>query len=232
MTYGYPDYSRISEQAGRQLGSFFGTKGSDPTTGVMDCIGYAYLTIEIGDNGNVHNFQVIVTWYSDHAGTNIVNTSSIGHMPGSVLSYQIPAVSRYARVTISHLVFGDTENVGGIAFGSNVQVSGAIVGPQAQPFIYAQGTFGAATNNFFVANYTYWGPATLTWYTDAGNKCVVQLEYFSYITAGWNVIAKAHLGSATTEGYTRVSLPPAPVRLGLYNVDTVAHTFAGVLCLG
>lgn len=232
MAIDYPDFSRVQSEAGQQLGSFLGQKQNDPTTGVMDCIGYAYLTIEIGDKLNVHNFTVVVTWYSDRGGTNILNTSTIGHVPGSVISYQIPAVSRYARVTASHVVFGDTEMVGCIVNGSNVVVPNTIVGPQIEPFIRNSATVNAASSQFINALFTTWGPATFSWFTDEGTSCVIQVEYFTYITATFVPLHKVHLPAGVSEGSLRISLPPNPTRVGLYNNAGVAKTFTGTVTLG
>ena len=219
-------------QGGQQLGSFFGQKGNDPTTGIMDCIGYAYLTVEIGDAGHVHNFSIVVTWYSDSGGTNIVNTTVWCPVPGSVISRQIPLVSRYARVTCSHQVFGDTENVGCIAFGSNVVVQD-IAGPQqGNPFIVNSGTLAASTNSFVNALYMYTGNATLSWYTDGANLCVVQVEYFDINSATWKAYVKKHLAAGFVEGTAQIHLPACPIRIGNYNVDTVTHTFTGILVTG
>lgn len=219
-------------QGGQQLGSFFGQKGNDPTTGIMDCIGFAYLTVEIGDAGHVHNFQIVVTWYSDSGGTNIVGTTVWAPTPGSVIPRQVPVVSRYARVTCSHQVFGDTENVGCITFGSNVSVEDIAGAQQTNPFIVNSGSFGAASQNFVNALWTYSGPACFYWYTDTANNCVIQVEYFDLNSASWKVLLKKHLGASVIEGAQPMNLPPCPVRIGCYNNDAAAHTFTGILVTG
>ncbi len=232
MTVGFPDWSRTVNQGGQQLGGFFAQKGTDPTTGVMDCLGFAYLTIEIGDAGNVHNFSVVVTWYSDSGGTNIVGTTVFVPVPGSVLPYQVPLVSRYGRVTVSHQVFGDTERVGCIAFGSNVVVEDIAGSQQTAPFIVNSGAFGATSQNFVNALYMYHGPATFSWYTDTATNCVIQIEYFDIGSASWKVYVKKHLAAGFQEGTMPVYLPPSPVRIGCYNNDSAAHTFTGILVTG
>lgn len=219
-------------QGGQQLGSFFGQKGNDPTTGIMDCIGFAYLTVEIGDAGNNHNFSIVVTWYSDSGGTNIVGTTVWAPVSGSVIARQIPVVSRYARVTCSHLVFGDTENVGCITFGSNVSVEDIAGAQQTNPFIVNSGSVAAASNANAYGLYTYSGPATMYVYTDTANKCVIQIEFFDMNNATWTALAKWHLPAAVFEDYRRISLPPCPIRIACYNNDTVAHTFTGILVTG
>lgn len=232
MTVGFPDWSRTVNQGGQQLGSFFGHKGNDPTTGIMDCLGFAYLTVEIGDSGNVHNFSIVVTWYSDSGGTNIVGSSVFVPVPGSVLPYQIPLVSRYARVTCSHQVFNDSENIGCIVFGSNVVTTNIAGSQSGNPFIVNSGTLAGATNAFVNALYMYSGNATLSWYTDGANLCVVQLEYFDITSASWKVYRKVHLASGFQEGSAQLHIPACPIRIGNYNVDSVAHTFTGILVVG
>lgn len=232
MTVGFPDWSRTSMEGGQQLGSFFGQKGNDPTTGIMDCIGFAYLTVEIGDAGHVHNFSIVVTWYSDQGGTNIVGTTVWCPVPGSVIPRQVPAVSRYARVTCSHQVFGDTETVGCIAFGSNVVVTDIAGSQQGNPFIVNSGSFGAATQNFVNALYTYSGQASMYVYTDTALNCVVQIEYFDINSASWKVLLKYHLTNAIFEKTDTVRLPACPIRIGCYNNDAAAHTFTGILVTG
>jgi hypothetical protein len=232
MSIGYPDYSRTQAEAGNQLGSFFGQKQTDPSTGVMDAIGYAFLTIQIGDtNGNVHHFDAVITWYSDHGATNIVNTSDFAPVPGSNVSYQIPVVSRYVNVTMSHQVALDTENVGGIVFGSNVQVSTDIVGPKSGPFIMISQSVPATTNVFSSALYTKWGPATLSWFTNTIANCVIQLEYYDIVTAGFIPLVKIFLATAPTYGVTYVNLPPNPMRVGLYNLTAGAVTFGALVTI-
>lgn len=232
MTIGFPDWSRTSMEGGQQLGSFFGQKGNDPTTGIMDCIGFAYLTVEIGDAGNVHNFSIVVTWYSDSGGTNIVGTTVWAPVPGSVIPRQVPVVSRYALVTCSHQVFGDTENVGCITFGSNVVVEDIAGSQQTNPFIINSGSVGAASSVAVNGLYTYSGLATIYIYTDTANKCVIQIEFYNINTASWWALAKWDLPAAAFNDYRQVHLPPCPVRIVCYNNDTAAHTFTGILVTG
>lgn len=233
MSIGYPDYSRTQAEAGNQLGSFFGQKQTDPSTGVMDAVGYAFLTIQIGDTGgNVHHFDAVITWYSDHGATNIVNTSDFAPVPGSNVSYQIPVVSRYVNVTMSHQVALDTETVGGIVFGSNVQVANAIVGPKSGPFIANSQSVPATSSAFVNALYTYWGPATLSWFIAAATNVVVQLEYYDLVTAAFQPLCKVFLSAAPLYGNQRISIPPNPMRVGLYNNSAGAVSFGGMVSIG
>jgi hypothetical protein len=231
MSVGYPDYSRTQAEAGNQLGSFFGQKQTDPTTGIMDCIGYAFLTIQVNDTANVHHFAVDITWYGDKAGTNIVNTSDFVPTPGSNISYQIPSVARYGRVTISHQVGGDTEVVGGLVFGSNVQVATAIVGPKSGPLINASATLGAGASQSFNALYTVWGAAVLYGSTSSGSSYVVQLMYYDLVTASFKVLVSLNGVTVGTGFAARVALPPNPIQVTIINTDTVTRTVIGELCL-
>jgi hypothetical protein len=231
MSFGYPDYSRTQAEAGNLLGSFLGTKGTDPTTGIMDCLGYAYLTVQVGDKNNVNHFTMIVTWYSDRAGTNIVNTSQFAPVPGSVVSYQIPAVSRYVQVVAQHQVFADPETVGGIVYGSNVQVQSSIVGPQTGPLIYASAALGAGANQSFDALYTVWGAAVLHGSTSSGTAYVIQISYFDLNTASFKVIVSFNGATVGTGFAVAVALPPNPIRVTIINTDSVARTVIGALCL-
>ena|SRR5579872_3379012 len=232
MTVGFQDWSRTVNQGGQQLGGFFGQKGTDPTTGIMDCLGFAYLTIEIGDAGNVNYFSIVVTWYSDSGGTNIVGTSTFVPVPGSIQPFQIPLISRYARVTCSHQVFGDTERVGCITFGSNV-VTNSIAGSLASgPLILNTGSVPATSSVFVNAQYVSAGPATLYVYTNSANNCVVGLEYYDIGTASFRQLYNDYLGGVVSSEIFQVSLPAAPVRIGCYNNDAAAHTFTGILVTG
>lgn len=232
MSIGYPDYSRTQAEAGNQLGSLFGQKQTDPTTGIMDDIGYAYLTVQINDTGNVHNFTVVITWYADNVGSNIVNTSQFVPVPGSNISYQIPVVARYVRVTISHQVALDTEVVGSLTFGSNVATPEAITGPKAGPFIFNSQSVAANSNVSVAALYTYWGPATFSWTKDTSGAFVIQLEYFDMNTATWLPLYKVHLSVLPLDGAWSVSIPPNPVRVTLYNQTAAAASFTGIVIIG
>lgn len=232
MSIGYPDYSRTQAEAGNQLGTYNGQKQNDPTTGIIDCVGYAYLTINVNDFGNINHFTMIITWYSDHGGVVIVNTSQFAPVPGSNVPYQVPVVSRYVQVLAQHQVFGDTEVVSGVVFGSNVVTPSAIVGPKVGPFIYSSHALGAGGNQSDSAPYTYWGPATLYGSTSSGFAFVVQLSYFDMNTASFKVIASLN-GTSSNIGFAvRVSLPPNPVELTVINTDSVARTVIGSLCIG
>jgi|SRR5581483_9087827 len=229
MTIDFPDWSRTVNQGGQELGGFFGHKGNDPTTGIMDCLGFAYITIEIGDAGNVHYFSIVVTWYSDQAGTNIVGTSVFVPVPGSIQPFQIPLVSRWARVTCSHQVFGDTENVGCKTFGSNVVTNGVDASLSGGPLIVNSGSVPGPGSVFINAQYVHQGAATLYVYTNSANACVVGLEYYDIGTASFRELYNDYLGAVTSSEIFNVSLPPAPVRIGCYNNDSAAHTFTGIL---
>lgn len=232
MTVGFPDWSRTVNQGGQQLGGFFGQKGTDPTTGVMDCLGFAYLTVQVGDAGNVHNFSVVVTWYSDKNGTNIVNTSTIVPVPGSNLSYQIDLVSRYARVTASHQVFGDTENIGAIVFGSNVQVYGAIVGPQAFPFMMFDGTIGAGASTTVSALYTYWGRATVSVSDELDSLWNTEIQYYDIGSATFRRLLFLDGSQYSAGAIVPFSLPPCPVRMKINNNSTASGTLHANVSLG
>lgn len=232
MTVGFPDWSRTNMEGGQQLGSFFGQKGNDPTTGIIDCIGFGYLTVEIGDSGNVHNFSIVVTWYSDKGGTNIVTTSVWCPVPGSVISRQLPLVSRYARVTCSHQVFGDTENVGCIAFGSNVVTNNIASSQQGNPFIVNQGSLAGSTSRMVNGLYTYSGPATWSVFTDNAPNVLTQIEYFDINLATWAILHRDHLGAAVSDEIFQVTLPACPVRIAAYNNDAAAHSFTSILTVG
>jgi len=229
MTVGFPDWSRTVNQGGQQLGSFFGQKGNDPTTGIMDCLGFAYLTVQIGDKNNVHYFSIVVTWYSDSGGTNIVGTSVFVPVPGSIQPFQVPLVSRYARVTCSHQVFGDTENVGCIVFGSNVvtnDIAGSLAGG---PFIVNSGTVPATSSVSVNALYMFNGTATMYVYTDIATTCVVQIEYYNINNASWTALAKWDLPGSAFNDYRQLQLPACPIRISCYNNSATARSFTGIL---
>lgn len=219
-------------QGGQQLGSFFGQKGNDPTTGIIDCIGFAYLTLQVGDTGNVHNFSIVITWYSDSGGTNIVNTSTIVPVPGSNVSYQIDLVSRYARVTESHQIFGDTENIGGIVFGSNVQVQGSITGPQGLPLISFSGSLGPGANSTINALYTTWGPATLAASNESGNTWAVQINYYDITSATFKILVNVQGSAHGADVVLRISLPACPIQMVITNVGGSAAILDGTVTLG
>ena len=232
MSIGYPDFSRTQAQAGNQLGSFFGQKQNDPTTGVMDDIGYAYLTMQVNDTGNIHNFQMTITWYDDHGATNIVNTSQFVPVPGSNISYQIPVVSRYVRVTVSHQVALDTEVVGGIVYGSNVLTPQAIVGPQFRPFMTTSISVAAGGNVMINALYTYWGPATFYASTSSGTAYAAQINYYDMAFAAFKTLISLNGATHGADVISRISLPPCPVQMVLINNDSVARTLVGTVTLG
>lgn len=224
MSYGYPDYSRTQSQASNNLGSYFGTKGSDPTTGRLDCLGYAYLTIALDDQGNSHFFTSVVTFYDDFGLTNIVSTSTWIIVPGSRQSYQIPVTGRYCQVVCSHIIFGDTENIGCLVYGSNNHVPD-ISGPQrGQPFMIFGGSLGASSNIIVPAQTTYQGGAVLAGSTDSGTKWFAQIEYFNLVTASFSVLTKHNQALATASEVDTVALPPCPVRINVFNFDAVART--------
>ena len=219
-------------QGGQQLGSFFGQKGNDPTTGIMDCIGFAYLTLQVGDTGNVHNFSIVITWYSDSGGTNIVNTSTIVPVPGSNVSHQIDLVSRYARVTESHQIFGDTENIGGIVFGSNVQVQGSITGPQGSPFMVINATLAVGASSTVNALYTAWGPASLAISDSLDSNWTAEINYYDIASASFKRLVHVEGSQFGGANVIPVSLPSAPVQLVIHNVSTAAATVNGTVTLG
>lgn len=232
MTVGFPDWSRTVNQGGQQLGSFFGQKGSDPTTGIMDCLGFAYLTVQVNDTNNVNHFSIVVTWYADSGGTNIVTTSTFVPVPGSNITYQLPLVSRYARVTCSHQVFGDTENVGCITFGSNVATEQAIAGPQGEPFMAFSGSISANAAVTINAQYTYWGPACVAASNENGNTWAMQINYFDIGTASWVIAYNLQGSSHGPDTALRISLPSCPVQMVLTNTGAASSHLHGAVILG
>lgn len=214
------------------MGSFFGQKGNDPTTGIMDCIGFSYITLQVGDTGNVHFFSIVITWFSDKGGTNIVNTSTIIPVPGSNASYQIDLVSRYALVTVSHQVFGDTEQVGGIVFGSNVQAAQAITGPQGEPFISFHGSLAAGAAATINALYVQWGPATLAASNQSGNTWAVQINYYDIGSATFKILVNVQGSTHGADAVLRMSLPSCPIQMVITNLGGAAAVLHGTVTLG
>lgn len=231
MSVGYPDYSRTQAQAGNQLGSFFGQKGNDPATGRMDCIGYAYLTVGIDDANNVHNYTVVVTFYDDFGLTNIIGTRQLVPVPGQRFPYQVPVISRYAVATCSHIVFGDTEVIGCIVYGSNIPVKNIGDSQGGQPFLSSNSSVAAGATVTVPALFTYDGLAILSAGTSSGTAFFVQINYYSLLTASFVqmvVLTGAGSGSDFT---AQIALPPCPVNMVLHNSDTVARTLFGTVVL-
>lgn len=232
MSVGYPDYSRTQAEAGDQLGSFFGQKGNDPATGRMDCIGYAYLTLGVDDVGSFNYYTIVVTFYDDFGMTNIIGTRALTPVPGARFPYQVPVISRYAIVTCSHIVFGDTGLIGCIVYGSNIPVVNIGDAQGGQPFIYTSASLGTGASSTVNALFVHEGPATLYAGTASGSTYVVRLLFYNTGIAAFSRILDT---DGLVEGRVfvkRISLPPCPVQLTLINTDSVTRTLTGAVILG
>lgn len=232
MSIGYPDYSRTQAEAGNQLGSFFGQKGNDPATGRMDCIGYAYLTAGVDDASNVHNYTIVATFYDDFNLTNIIGTRTIAPIPGTRFPYQIPVISRYAIVTCSHIVFGDTENIGCIVYGSNVPLVNIGDAQNGFPFMHFIGGINAGATATVNPLAVHEGPATLYASTSSGQSYAAEMQYYDLSVASYLTLQSLNGAVHGADLCIRISLPPCPVRLVLHNNDAAARTITASVTLG
>lgn len=232
MPVGYPDYARTASQSGNTLGGFLGQKGNDPSTGLVDCLGYGYLDVCMDDGASAHNYEVVVTFYLERGLVNLVVSQSFLPVPGRKQMFHVPVITRYCTVTVSHIIAADPDQVACNVFGSNVQENQFAFTQQGVPFLWTRTLLGAGASTSVDAVFTAYGPATLSCNTDSGSAWFAQINYYSLVTASFQLLLEMDGAAVGQSGIASVSLPSCPLRLTVSNRDTVNRTLTASVNLG
>lgn len=231
QTTGFRDWARVSEQAGTQLQYIHGVQiNTDPTTGIFDTTGYAYLTTTVVATASAI-FAVEYTWYQDEAGTIPLCTRIWVPVVASSTTKQTPVISRWVKITMFWYLNGGTETPQMLVFGCN-DAAGLFGGEQqAYPFIYDGSTIGASGTSTTQAGVTYEGSAVWSVTQGSTNKWYAQLQFYNTNTFAWTAFAFMFGSIVGIGGIQSVALPPAPIQQVIVNQDTVSHAFFASLCL-
>lgn len=232
MPIGYPDYARTASQSGNSLGGFLAAKGTDPSTGLVDCIGYGYLDVCMDDGASANHYEVVITFYLERGLINVVTTQSVLPVPGRKQVFHVPIVTRYCTVTVSHIVANDPDLVACNVFGSNVQDNQFSYTQQGVPFVTISQSIAAAGNTNVDAVFTYGGPAMLAVTTSSGSAWFAQIMYYSLASASLQILVQVNGATQGQSFFGPVNLPSCPVRLVVANTDTVARTLNASVVLG
>jgi hypothetical protein len=224
-TFGFPDYQRVSAQAGDTIYSVQQVLSTNIQSPVLDAHGYGYLDFSVNYLGGVSFFWIQLAWKVNADGTGEVSTYAFTPTPGGEQTLQIPVVSRYF-VFSAHVISGPGTEAPFISvFGTQVAHANSLNSQPAQPFLIGAQSIAAGANAEFVGTTTIQGGALLC-ITDSGdNNWFALVQYFDKDTAAWTTFLTlfgANYGQTAT---LMIGVPPAPIRVEVHNTGTAAHTF-------
>jgi hypothetical protein len=226
---GFPDYQRLSVQAGQILATMKQALGTNPATGAIDTTGYQYLYLGINNIGGTGHFLVQVIWYTDKALTTQITTQSFIPQTNSQMAKQVPVLSRWCKVQFTQYTAGAADAPILDVFGSNAYAPNPLTEQAFAPFLYFGSSQPAGGGTSIDATTTYEGPAVLTGDQGVNNSWAVRLYYYDLLSDTYLPFFTLRGASVGEAGVASVNLPPTPVAMKVYNLDTVARTVYGAV---
>jgi len=221
---GYPDYARTVSQSGVQLAFNGLSKNAGHTIGVLDCLGFAFINIEIQDFANPGNTTVKVDWLSAASAGLITGSQYFTPVPACNMTIQLPTLSRYCNINISTVGAGQSGTTNYFVYGNNQPSSKLFTSEVAAPLIYASQSVNAAATLTVTATQFATGPATWTVFDNQAATFLGTILYFDASTNAFRPLAFMDSGTVGVSGIVKLSIPPAPIQLQFQNQGGAACT--------
>lgn len=222
---GYPDYQRVSAQAGDVIWAGQVEIGGSWTSGLLDAHGYSYLDISVNNLAVSGYYWVQIAWnlYSD--GTVELSTYAFTPTPGGEQTLQVPVVSRYFYVNGFYLSGTTADQTQVTVFGCNAIANPAINSQPGAPVLAFDKGIAASTTDTIYGTTTIQGGATLSFCDTGGSQYELIISYYSIATNSWQNML-IYFGGQMGQSFSQhIGIPPAPLRVQTVNQATASHTF-------
>lgn len=222
---GFPDYGRLAVQSAEVLATVAAAFSANPATGILDCTGYGYLDIYVNYGLVTSYAKIVVIWYLDPAGAIIIGQNSMLPVPGFETIKQWPVRSRYCNVFAVFESGVNTEIAKYNVFGNNAYMPNIRMDNNGYPACRLAASIAAAGNAIAPLLQTYEGDAMISLQCASSALWRLELQYYQYDVATWNMIASFYGATQGNAVVSKVRLPPCPVRIEAFNLDSAAAHF-------
>lgn len=230
-TQGYPDYQRVSAQAGDVIWSTTEPASPSWTSGVQDAHGYSYLNISVNALDTTAYAWIQVAWQLTSDGTGELSTYAFTPTPGGEQTLQVPVISRYFTVNSIYISGPATDVVSVIVFGCNAIANPGINSQPGTPVISYSKAIAAGVTDTTFGTTTIQGGATLSFTDTGGTKYELLIDFFNLSTGTWQTML-IYFGGQMGQSFSQhIGIPPAPLRVRTVNQDTVDHSFVLALTI-
>lgn len=225
LNTGYPDYQRLSAQAGDLLGAWQPVIDGSQTIGTLDCHGYGYLDISVNDLGGSAYFTVQIIF--DTAATGGVEAASFEFMPtpGGEQTLQFPVISRYCHIVVTWISGPTTDQPAVLAFGCNAIAPNRMTSQPSAPFIPFIPTVAAGGKATYMGTTTVQGGAVIAITASVSDKWSAYIKYFDAPTAQFQNYIEMFGASFGMSTIQTIAIPPSAWSIEIDNNDTVTQLF-------
>lgn len=222
---GFPDYARLSNQAGQQLATINDTWHNNVATPAIDTTGFGYVDILWNTVGDTATGIVFITWFTDQALTQQVLVNQFMPVFSSFGVRQFPVIARWLKVQAFYETGPTTDTVLVSVFGSNAFYATARDDSDVIPPCRITQSIAASGEAVSTMGTTYNGPAVWTVVSNTTTNWKAFLEHYDWNTGTWQQLYTLYGARDGNSGIANVILPPCPVRMRVDNLDSTAAHF-------
>ena len=228
----YPDYNRQVIQSGMNVHNHEQII-TTPYTSAKFFVGlYGYLDFIYDFSSNTDIYQVTVNWYLYSTSGTVAFTSNMVIGVGFSGAIVIPVFAQYMSYTITPKAGTDTNAVAWHVQGTNFYHTSTDYSTASGRISHGFSTIAAGGNYDIFPSFLAPGPATWGVEQAANSSWHANISTYDFSTGTyWHAVSA--FGSDAGMSYAvRLSLPPAPVRIRMYNDDTVSRAMRTSLIPG
>lgn len=221
---GYPDYARLSMQAGQILNIVSGQNiNLNPHTPAINVFGFGYINVGCNDLTLTAHFWIQVAWYTDQGLTNQVATQGYFMPPGGQAVKQFIAIAQWCQVTMIYLSGTTTDQPVMTIYGINVSAEFMNVANVAD-HIMQNNQSVAASSSFTLTSGTIPPPVvTLALWHDVNTTWHAILSHFDRNLNAFVVALRVEGTTAGRYFVASIDVAPSQLQLQMFNDDTVAR---------
>lgn len=228
---GYPDYARLSVQAGAILAQIFGVNvNTNPHTPAINMTGYGFVNVGMNDLTITAHLWVQLAWYTDQTLLNQVASSGMTIPPGSQDVRQFPVLSPWLQVTILYLSGPTTDQPNLTVYGTNQEIP--LTGSEmvGQPMGVVDQSVAASGGTATLTTTTVAPPKVSIgiWHSTNG-LWVADLYYFDRVANAFSRFFEFDGATFNNNALANIGVPPTYLQLILTNKDTVARTMVAFI---
>jgi hypothetical protein len=224
-TLGFPDYSRLSPEGGRVLGTLSGVVSTNPATNPISSTGFGYITLMTKPSPPGCNYYVILNWgFNTDSAVRYADTQ---YVPDSANfnAVNFPVIGEWFTVEYLYLSGTNTISVETLIYGTNAPQILPPLGCSGQGYLQEYVLINSGTTQTFAVPGCHQGRAKLCVAGAANADWFVFVNQWNPNTPGWQetyLMLGSTMGQA---GVIEIALAPAPTQLAVTNTPGANQDF-------